>query len=68
VDLGVWVSTGDAGTLGTPADCPVALLESIASLPAQIPRSGAPALLALGFVAAADFALRGGLIRHYAKK
>ena len=68
IALAVWASAGAAGTLGSPSDWPVTLLKSLASLPAQIPRSGAPALLALGLVAAADYVLRGGLILHYAKK
>lgn len=66
--VAVWASAGAAGTLGWAAEWPSALGKALASLPAQIPRSGAPALLALALVAFADYALRGGLIRHYAKK
>jgi hypothetical protein len=66
--MAVWASAGAAGSLGSPGDWVGALGRRLASLPVQVPRSGAPALLALSLVAAADYALRGGLIRHYAKK
>lgn len=66
--MAVWASAGAAGTLGSPGGWPGAFLKALASLPAQIPRSGAPAILALGLLAFADYAIRGGLIRHYAKK
>jgi serine/threonine protein kinase len=68
VAMAVWASAGASGSLDTPGNWPGSLLKSLASLPGQMPRSGAFALLALGLVAAADFAIRGGLIRHYAKK
>jgi len=68
VAMAVWATAGVAGSLSNPGDWPAAILRGLASLPAQIPRSGALAILALGLVAAADYALRGGLIRHYAKK
>jgi serine/threonine protein kinase len=64
--MATWASAGVAA--GDPAAWPGAFLSTLAAFPAQIPRSGAPAILALGLVAAADFTLRGGLIRHYAKK
>ena len=68
VAMTVWGAAGASGFLGSPAQWPGAILRGLASLPGQIPRSGALAILALGLVAAADFALRGGLIRHYSKK
>jgi hypothetical protein len=68
VAMAVWASAGAAGTLGSPGGWPGALLKTLGTLPAQIPRSGAPAILALGLLAFSDYALRGGLIRHYAKK
>ncbi len=66
--MAIWASAGAAGSLGSPGSWPGALLAAFASLPAQIPRSGAPAILALGLVAAADYVIRAGLIRYYAKK
>jgi hypothetical protein len=68
VAMAVWASAGASGSLGAPGQWLGAVLRELASLPAQMPRSGAFALLAFGLVAAADYTLRGGLIRHYAKK
>ncbi|HKS16135.1 MAG TPA: serine/threonine-protein kinase [Planctomycetota bacterium] len=66
--MALWASAGAAGTLGMVGQWPGALLGGLASLPPQIPRSGAPAILALGLVAVSDITMRGGLILHYAKK
>ena len=66
--MGIWASAGAVGSLAAPSDWPGAFLKSLATIPSQIPRSGALAILALGLVAAADYAIRGGLIRHFSKK
>jgi len=66
--MALWASVGAAGSLGAPGTWAGTLVHSLGSLFAQVPRSGAPAILALGLIAAADFAMRGGLILHYAKK
>lgn len=68
VALGIWASAGALGALGSPGDWPGAFLKSMATYAAEIPRSGALAILALGLVAAADYSIRGGLIRHFSKK
>jgi hypothetical protein len=64
----VWCAAGAAEALQAPSRWPGAVFSHLASLPVQIPRSGAPMLLAVLLIATADFVLRGGLIRHYAKK
>lgn len=66
--MAIWATSGAAGLLASPGSWAGALLAAIGALPAQIPRSGAPILLAFGLVAASDYVLQGGLIRHYAKK
>jgi hypothetical protein len=68
VAMGIWASAGALGALGAPGDWAGAFLKSLAAFPSQIPRSGGLAILALGLVAAADYAIRGGLIRHFSKK
>jgi hypothetical protein len=65
--IALWGVAGAAGKLASPGSWPGALLSAGGHMAGQIPRSGAPALLALGLVATADYILRGGLIRHYAK-
>lgn len=68
VSIMVWCAAGAAEVLQAPSQWPGAVLSQVAGFPGQVPRSGAPVLLAIGLIATADFVLRGGLIRHYAKK
>jgi len=65
--IAIWGVAGASGKLASPGSWPGALFSAAGHLATQIPRSGAPALLALGLIATADYVLRGGLIRHYAK-